>query len=155
MIAAELGDVRAASLISGLLDEADLARWIWMGRAALHGVSDSFFALFHVQVERFFSGSGNASIVFLIGRALKGSIELDLRSIFGYSFGFSQYIGPANQAVSFYDAQTKSARLAVDTWTKLFAKSTVNKNALIQIYNKFGKKSKRVWLCRCLNMSLR
>ncbi len=32
-------------------------------------------------------------------------------------WGFDSRIGPANQAVSFFSSQIKSARLAVDTWT--------------------------------------
>ncbi len=55
--------------------------------------------------------------MFLIGRALKGNIDLDKEEIFGDDYSFDSRIGPSNQAVSFYDSQIKSARLAVDTWT--------------------------------------
>ncbi len=76
-----------------------------------------FVKSFSNQVEQCFSGSGNATIVFLIGRALKGKIDVKEQEIFGYLLKCRSWIGLANQAVSFYDSQIKSARLAIDTWT--------------------------------------
>ncbi len=118
LIAAELGHVYAAEEFGYLLDEeSDLVRWLWLGRAALRGWYGSFLGSFSKQVEEFFSGSGNASVVFLIGRALKGNIDMEEKEIFGASYNFDSYIGPANQAVAFYASQIKSAHVAVDTWT--------------------------------------
>ncbi len=115
LIAAELGHVLAAEIYGNFLGESDPARWFWLGRAALRGRSFSFFGSFPKQVEQFFSGSGNATVVFLIGRALKGNIDVVKKEIFGWPGAL--LIDPANQAVSFYASQIKSARLAVDTWT--------------------------------------
>ncbi len=117
LIAAELGDVFAAESYGNLLDESDLVRWLWLGRAALRGLPGSFLDSFSEQVDKFFSGSGNATVVFMIGLALKGNIGMEKRGIFGSTNNFVSRIGPANQAVSFYESQIKSARLAVDTWT--------------------------------------
>ncbi len=117
LIAAELGQVDSADDYGRLLDESDPACWIWLGRAALRGLPNSFLFSFSKQIERFFSGSGNATIVFLIGRALKGNIDLEKKKIFGKKLYFDSQIGPANQAVSFYSSQIKAARLAVATWT--------------------------------------
>ncbi len=118
LIAAELGHVGAASRYSDLLDKSDPARWIWRGRAALLGLPDPFLFSFEKQVDLFFSGAGNATIVFLIGRALKGNISMEKKRIFDKAvLNFDSLIGPANQAVSFYSSQIKSARLAIDTWT--------------------------------------
>ncbi len=117
LIAAELGHVYAARDFAFLLDESDPARWLWLGRAAFRGSPDSFVYGFSKQVDLFFSGSGNATVVFLIGRALKANIDEEKERIFGYPYKFDSWIGPANQAVSFYDLQIKFARLAVDTWT--------------------------------------
>ncbi len=117
LIAAELGDVVAAAAYGRLLVECDPVRWLWWGRAASRGSPFYFLGTFSKQVERFFSGSGNATVVFLIGRALKRNIDMEKKQIFGSRFTFDSLIGPANQAVSFYSSQIKSARLAVDTWT--------------------------------------
>ena len=117
LLAAELGDVNAAANYGELLVEFDPFRWLCLGRAALRGLPYSFFGAFSNQVEQFFSGSGNATIVFLIGRVLKGNIDMEKKEIFGKDFDFDSWIGPANQAISFYSSQIKSARLAVDTWT--------------------------------------
>ncbi len=97
------------------LSESYPTHWLWLGRAALRGFPASFLTSCSKQVEAFFSASGNAIVVFLIGRALKGNIVMEKEEIFGYPYKFKSYIGPANQAVSFYDSQIKSARLAVDT----------------------------------------
>ncbi len=118
LIAAELGHVGSADEYHYLLVESDHARWLWLGRAALCGSPGSFLLYFSKPVERFFSGSGNATIVFLIGRVLKGNIDMEKKQIFGsHRWTFDSLIGPANQAVSFHDFQIKSARLAVGTWT--------------------------------------
>ncbi len=119
LIAAELGSVYAAEDYGDLLDKSDPGCWLWLGRAASHGSPRSFLFSFSEQVERFFSGSGNATVVFLIGRALKGNMHVQKMIVFGTSFKFDSLIGPANLAVSFYDCQIKSARLAVDIWSLL------------------------------------
>ena len=76
-----------------------------------------FFFFFANQVDKFFSCSGNASSVFLIGSALKRNIDLEKKKILNWPYiNFDSCIGPAKQAFSFYDSQIHSARLAVDTW---------------------------------------
>ncbi len=136
-IAAELGHVQAASTYGYLLDRSDPARWIWHGRAALRGSRQgslvAFVCSFPTQVERFFSGSGNATVVFFIGRALKDSINVEKKEILGWPVHFNSLIGPANQAVSFHDFQIKSARLAVDTWTLISTRLHVIKDMRIFI----------------------
>ena len=117
LIAAELGDVFAAVDYGCLRGESDPARWIWWERAALRGWANPFLDFFSKQVKEFFSGSGTAAVVFLIGRALKGNIDMEKKEMFGASYNFDSWIGPSKQAVSFYDSQIKSARLAVDAWT--------------------------------------
>ncbi len=117
LIGAELGHVGAAVEYGRLLYFSDPARWLWFERAALRGRPALFLRSFPKQVKQFFSSSGNATVVFLIGRALKGSINMEKKRIFGTGYKFDSCISLANQAVSFYDSQIKSARLAVDTWT--------------------------------------
>ncbi len=135
VIAAEMGDGFAAFCYGKLLDVSDPVRWLWFGRAALRGSPYSFLDSFSEQVEQLFSGSGNATVVFFIGRALKGNIDLERKEIFGAgnSRDFDSYLGPANQAVSFYDSQVKSARLAVDAWTIVSTRLHVIKDMRIFI----------------------
>ncbi len=129
LIAAELGHIYAAERYGDLLDESDPARWIWLGRAALRGQPNSFLDSFANQVKRFFSGSGAAPIMFLIGRVLEGNIDMEKKEIFGSSlWNFDSVIGPANQAVSFYFSQIKSARLGVDTWTVIGTRNGIVKD---------------------------
>ncbi len=133
LIAAEVGHVWAADDYSLLLDESDPECWLWWGRAALRGWPDSFLDYFSKQVEQFFSGSGNATIVFLIGHVLKGNIDMEKKQIFGGRFNFDSVIGPANQAVFFYESQIKSARLAVETWIRVSTRLHVIKDLRIFI----------------------
>ncbi len=142
LIAAELGHVHAANYYGCLFDQCDPARWVWLGRAAMHGRPFRFLDSFSKQVEQYFSGSGNASILFLIGHALKGKIDALNKRIFGKSLhNFILIIGPANQAVSFYDSQIKSAGLAVDTWTLISTRLNVIKDLRIFI-------GKMIWEAR-------
>ena len=117
LIAAELGSFNAAINYADILDEFDPVRWFWRGRGAMGSLCFSFLFTFSKQVDQFFCGSGSAQAVFFIGRALKGNIDIEKRLMFGTRHCFDGVIGPANQAVSFYDSQIKCARLAVDTWT--------------------------------------
>ncbi len=142
LTAAELGHVRAALEYGHLLDQSDPFCWLWLERAALHGLPQSFVHSFSQQVKKFFSGSGNASAVFVIGRALKGNVDVEKKEIFGPSgWFFDFHIGLANQAVSFYSCQIKSARLAVDTWTLVATRLHVIKDTRMYI-------GKMIWEAR-------
>ncbi len=134
LIAAELEHVFAAEWFGFLLDASDPDCWLWLGRAALRGWPGSFLRSFAKQIELFFSGAGNASVVFVIGRALKGNINTDKKEIFeSHGWNFDSLIGLAIQAASFYSAQIESARLAVDTWTLVATRLHVMKDLRIYI----------------------
>ena len=62
-------------------DHSDPARWVRAGKSSFF--SYWFLRSFSKQVEIFFSGSGNATVVFLIGHALKGNIGMKKKHIFG------------------------------------------------------------------------
>ncbi len=142
LIAAQLGHLRAADAYGHLLGEFDPACWIWLERAALGGWPVYFLELFSKQVEEFFSGSGNGTVVFVIGRALKGNIDTEKQEIFESRwFVFDFLIGPANQAVLFYSSQIKAARLAVDTWTRVATRLHLIKDMRIYI-------GKMIWEAR-------
>ena len=141
LVAAELGHISASEWYGYLLDESDPVRWLWLGRAALRGLPNTFLVCFSEPVELFFSGSGNASVVFLIGRTLKGNIDIEKKKVFGDNHEFNSRIDLANQAVSFYSSQIKSARLAVDTWTLVSTRLHVIKDMRIYI-------GKMIWEAR-------
>jgi hypothetical protein len=68
------------------------------------------------QIHNFNSGTGNAKVVFAIGRALKGHINNEQRTIFGKGYSFDACIRPATQALHIYELQLQSYRKAVDSW---------------------------------------
>jgi hypothetical protein len=71
---------------------------------------------FAKQVELFNSGSGNAVVMFAIGQALQGHVNEQARTIFHKNIKFDSRIGPAKQAIAFYEAQTKATNAAIRTW---------------------------------------
>jgi hypothetical protein len=99
-----------------LLDETDPQRWHWWGLAASRGHAGSFLSNFSNLVDRFESGHSLAPVVFVIGRALSGHVDMAKRLIFGTTFDFDSLIGPANRAVGFFTLQCAAARRAVDAW---------------------------------------
>jgi hypothetical protein len=51
------------------------------------------------QIRKFNTGIGQAKVVFVIGRALKGHINNEKRTIFRNNYNFDVCIGPAIQAI--------------------------------------------------------
>ncbi len=141
LISAELGHIWGAEAHGRLLGESDPFCWLWWSRVALRGSPYSFLYSFSEQVQKFSSGSGNATVVFLIGRALKGNIDMEEKEFFRYTYNFYSLIDPAKQAVSFYDSQIKSGRLAVDTWSLVSTRLHVIKDMRINI-------AKLIWEAR-------
>jgi hypothetical protein len=115
--ASELGDVSAMIWLGDLHIESDPLRWRWWGQAAALGRSRSFLSNFSKQVELFNSGSGSAAVMFAIGQALQGHVNEEARTIFKNGFRFDSFIGPAKQAIAFYEAQIKATKDAMRAWT--------------------------------------
>jgi hypothetical protein len=118
LVAIELGHVDAMAGFGELLDRDDPQRFVWFGRAAAaKKASYSFLMEMSFQVRNFSSGTGHANVVFAIGRTLKGHINNEKRTIFGNVKMFDARIGPANEALYFYEFQLRSYRKAVNSWT--------------------------------------
>jgi TPR repeat protein len=115
LVAAKLGNVRAMTSFGRLFDKDDPQRFVWFGRTAANG--ESFYFLHEVidQIRNFNSGTGSATVVFVIGRALREHIHNEERTIFGTYHRYNSPIGPANQALHFYEFQLQSYRKAVDS----------------------------------------
>jgi TPR repeat protein len=116
LCASELSLVSAMILLGDLLDESDPQRWRWWGRAAALGDSWRFLANFAKQVELFNSGSGSAAVVFAIGRGLQGHVNEEARTIFNDLYTFDSCIGPAKQAIAFYEVQIQATKDAIRAW---------------------------------------
>jgi TPR repeat protein len=119
LLASELGEVWSMAQVGDLLDELDEQRWYWWGRAAACRVSRSFVHGFVKHVELFKSGSGSAAVMFAIGRALQGHVNEDARTIFNFDDDFASCIGPAKQAIAFYQTQIKGTKEAMYAWTQV------------------------------------
>jgi hypothetical protein len=117
LVAADVGHVHAMVCLGALLDRDDPQRFFWFGRAAAKVCSMSFLGEISDQIRNFNSGTGHGSVVFAIGRALKGHVDNEKRRIFGEGYRFDAFFGPANQALHFYEFQLQSFRKAVDMWT--------------------------------------
>jgi hypothetical protein len=59
-------------------------------------------------------------VVFAIGRALCGHVNMEARTIFNCGQALdSQILGSAEKAIAFYESQLYACRLAVNTWTEV------------------------------------
>jgi hypothetical protein len=128
LFAAELGHVDAMVSVGGLLDKDDRQRFVWSARAASNGRSWDFLDEMRGQIQNFVSGAGCGNVVFAIGRALKGQVDNEKRTVFGNGYNFDTCIGPANEAVRFYEFQLRSCRKAVDSWTIIGLRNGVVKD---------------------------
>jgi hypothetical protein len=113
LLASKLGHVAAMDHSGYVLDELDPQRWRWWGQAAALGDYWKFLTHFANQVELFNSGSGGAAI-FAIGRTLQGRVNENAKTIFNRGYNFDSWIGPAKQAIAFFEAQIKAPK---DVWT--------------------------------------
>jgi hypothetical protein len=117
LLASELGDVSSMIWLGTLLEDYDVQRWRWWGRAAALGARLSFLQNFAAQVELFNSGAGSDIILYAIGRALHGHVDEVEGKIFNDDYNFDSLIDAALQADEFYDTQIKACRKAIDCWT--------------------------------------
>jgi hypothetical protein len=124
LLASKLGFVYAMTELGALLDESDPQRWRWWGRAGALGCSWDFLSSFAKQV----SGSGSAVVMFAIGQALQGHVNEQARTIFNNNINFDPLIGPAKQAIAFYEAQIKATKDAMCAWTLVGIKLKVVKD---------------------------
>ncbi len=134
LVAAELGHVGSMICYGRLLDKSDPRCWLWLGRASARGNSAYFLINFGHQIDLFLSPeSGNADVVYSIGRALRGHVDMQKGEIFGDSINFCERIKLANIGIRFYDAQLLPCRKAVDTWTLVGIRYRVIKDIRIMI----------------------
>jgi hypothetical protein len=136
LIGALLGHVQAMWSRGNSFERAHSERIIWLGRAAAGGgACYQFTGEIPEQMRLLIEGIGHSNLVFEIGRALKGQIDNEKKTLFGTGFKAHERIGPANQAVEFYHFQLLSYRRAVDSWTLIGLRNRVVKD----IRNMIGK----------------
>jgi TPR repeat protein len=128
LLASKLGHVHSMIELGYSLDESDPERWQWWSRAAALGNSWTFLDSFSEQVGLLNSGSGSAAVMFAIGRALQGHVNEQARTIFNLGYLFEARVGPAKQAIAFYEAQIKATKDAMRAWTLVGIKLKVVKD---------------------------
>jgi hypothetical protein len=117
LLASEYGHVLAMGWLGKTLGELDPQRWLWWGQAAALGDSLGLLPNFAKQVELFNAGAGSAAVMFAIGQALQGHVNEMARTIFNDDFNFNIRIGPAKQAIAFYEFQMQATKDAMLAWT--------------------------------------
>ncbi len=128
-IAADLGELSAMVSLGRILMKSDPQRYVWFGKAAAGGYARDFLDCFVEQL----SNSKSLSIDFVIGRALKGHVEVEKNEIFGERDVFEARIGPANRAIQFYHAQCLAARRIVDAWSIIGRRNGIVKDVRLII----------------------
>ena len=84
-----------------------------------------------------------APIAKRFGKALRGHVSVEDRTIFVECFVFDDLIGPAITAISFYKAQLSACRRAVDAWSHVGLRFNVVKDIRVLI-------GKMIWETRDL-----
>jgi hypothetical protein len=115
-IAAHMQDGYALEEYGVFLEKSDPQRWHWWGCAAKRDRPFMFLDSFAEQVRRFETDPSLGDVVFMIGRFLRGHVDVEEKRIFGKKLKFDARVGPANRAINFFTAQCAAARKAVDAW---------------------------------------
>jgi hypothetical protein len=114
--------------LGNMCDRSDPQRFVWFGKAAVLGWREHFWREMREKVIDSISGIRCSTLIFAIGRALKGHVDNEKRTIFGEHYNFDDRIGPANHALRFYKFQLRSYRRAVNSWTIIGLRNKVVKD---------------------------
>ena len=146
-IAAELGSTNAANAYGLSFAHSDPWSWFWRGRAACAGCDMDFDSGLLDQLK-----DGNPDVVFSIGRAFKGHIDRSRRRCFGeFDFidfedeNFDLIVGPATEAVQFYELEVKATRDRIREWTRVGIRCNIVKDVRIMI-------GKMIWGAKMMKM---
>jgi hypothetical protein len=123
--AAELGFVDAMIEYGFTLEKTKRERFSWLQKGAVGGSSFYFLEEVEEQVRLYKSGCSNARTVFIIGRLLRGHIDMKKRTMFGSGDYFACYINSSTRALHFCIFQLKCYRRAVDVWTMVARRNGV------------------------------
>jgi hypothetical protein len=110
-------DMYAIGLLGELSEGEERWRWWTFPSEKSHWLTSNFCE--EVQKMHLGTGDGNPTIVFLIGRALKGRIDLHKKKICSDSRDFDDKVGYALFAIAFYEAQIKATKDAMHAWTQV------------------------------------
>jgi hypothetical protein len=144
---AELGDVVSMNEAGQLHDVDSVQRWRWWSKAARRGMPFKFSKNFSNVVDDFVSGlvnktsPGSKAVLFLIGRALQGNVDMESKRIFRAPTDFSATVKQANFAIDFYQKQISAYKRAVNAWSLVALKLGIWKDVRLVI-------AKLVWEAR-------
>jgi hypothetical protein len=101
----------------------------------------------------FFRSKLNCSIVGLEMLLLQGHVNEESGTIFDESYEFDSLIGPAKQAIAFYEAQIKATKDAMRAWTLVGIKLNVVKDVRKLRGIKQSIKARKRSVCwRCMSI---
>jgi hypothetical protein len=130
--AAKLGLIGAMTDYAWLLERSDPERCVWLAKVCSRGGNLLFFTDLIDQIRSYNAGTGQASVVFAMGRILRKQIKVDKQMIFGKLEG-TYLLGPAMDAVQFHEAVCRVARQAVDAWSIIGARVRIVKDVRLMI----------------------
>jgi hypothetical protein len=139
--ACELGLVAAWTAYAEYLKGPE--RYLWLGKAAKYRVSTYLFIReMKDEMWKFERSGKNRDVVFSLGRALKGNVDVNGKTIFGKEVTMVDLnLDPAINAIRFYEEQLAACRRAVDDWSMLARRFGVVKDIRLLI-------AKLIWIER-------
>jgi hypothetical protein len=118
----EMGSAVAASKLAMMLKLDDPERIKLLGVAAASGERRQRFLTEAERIVKLFNKHPGRAFpsersLFLIGRPVKGNVDLVEKRIFGKRFDFEKLVGPLLQCVCLFDWACAAAKNTVNAWT--------------------------------------
>jgi TPR repeat protein len=128
--AAQFGLVDGMLRYARLLGDSDYPEvWKWRGKAAAHGQCAWFLSKFEDKLNR----TKNDALIYAIGCALDGHIDVEAKLIFKKTFLLNGKYQAGLNAVQFYRKQNAACRKAIDLWSMIARRRGVVKDIRILI----------------------
>jgi hypothetical protein len=124
LLAAEVGHVDAMGYYA-TFRTSEPEQFVWLARMTAVGVAQDFLDAMKDHF-RFLGIREYPRVLFAMGRALDGHINIEMQTVFGVPA--RSLFGYANHALQFYKFQLQSYRRAVNSWTVVALRNCVVKD---------------------------
>jgi hypothetical protein len=114
-------------------DTHEPLHWQWLGAAAAKRESFWFIDSFVEETEKFECGGSSPAVLFAIGKALCGHLNLEEELIFESINSFAHCKDAAIRAIAFYEFQLSACRKAVCAWSMIGIRLRVMKDIRVLI----------------------
>jgi hypothetical protein len=135
---ARLGLVDGMHFYALTLPLSDPERYIWLGKGAFRSRTSEVLMDMFAHLDLYDRGVGCGDVLFAIGKALKGQVNVEKGEIFGICVDEDDAIARSQRAIEIYEFFCVAARRAVDAWVHVAIRYKVVKDIRLMV-------SKMIW----------